>query len=379
MFGTPSRRATIGRRRLVIIITVAAVAGIFAFLLFTGRLPMLSVGGVSTRTISGIVPQSVVGNSQGFVYSEGSEVHLLSTAGQERWVVDVGLSEVTTCASDDLILNYSGPNLQAMLYSKEQLFLTSVDSPILEGAAGKEYVAVLIDAPEDNAGTQQMIYLFNRAGQKTGQLSFSRQVIDFGFFSDDTMTDLFWTLSLDTAGTAPMSYITMYNKANGEMTYSITISARVIEKVIVTSNLIYASGSGALTAYTYFGEAQASEPVPGWKIGAYVSGTTALDMAYVPRAEAASIESVRTFSSDGVSGMASFESARFGLPMGILGVAVTPSSLYALSNDTLYVYTLGGELQRSQPLGLEITGIKQVSSEYCVLWGSRDTHVLRLQ
>lgn len=379
MPGRPARRISLGKRRLLIIGGAVAAAVVLLCLFVTGVIPLFSMGGVNTHTIGRLLPQNVTANSHGLLYAEGSQVCLVSPNGSEAWTIDVGLTDISTCASEDLILSYSGPNLQTMLYTREQLFSTSVDSPILGGAAGTEYVAVLIDAPEDNSGTQQMIYLFDRSGQKTGQLSFSRQVLDFGFFSDDTMSDLFWTLSLDTAGVAPVSYVTMYNKANGEMTYSITISARVVERVIVTSNLIYANGSGALTAYTYFGEAQAAVPVQGWQIGAVAADASGVDIAYVPRAASATIEAVQPVHGDGASGIATFTDARFGLPMDVIGVAVTKSRLFAFTHDTMYVYSLDGTQERSQNLGVEITDVKQVSNDYAVLWGERDTHILRLQ
>ena len=67
-----------------------------------------------------------------------------------------------------------------MRYSKEQLFATSVDSEILDGAAGSEYVAVSIDAPAGDATVQQMIYVFGADGQKSTQLSLQRCGVNGG-------------------------------------------------------------------------------------------------------------------------------------------------------------------------------------------------------
>lgn len=361
------------------LIIAAVIVGGLSLLYFTGHFPALPIGPGAAHGLGRTVPENVQGNEHGFLYSEGSHLFFLQPSGQERWSADIGFSDITTKASPDLILNYSGPSLQVMQYSKEQLFATSVDSPILSGAAGQEYIAVLIDAPDEDTTAQQMIYLFDRNGQKSGQLSFNRQVIQFGFFTDATITDLFWTLSLDTSGSAPVSYITMYNKVNGEMTYAITISDRVIEDVYVTSNQIFANGSGLLTAYTYFGEAQSSEAVQGWRPGAVVTNSTSLYAAYVPRVESRYVETVRTVQADASSNGVSMGTARFALPMNILGVAVTPSRVYAFSPDTMYVYTLSGSLEKSQALGTDVWQVKQASDDYVVLWGQHESYILELQ
>lgn len=379
MFGIQPRRLRARGRGFLVFIVAAVAAVVFGILFFSGRIPSLPVGPGAAHGLGRTVPDSIQGNEHGFLYAEGTNLIYLQVSGQEQWSVDVGFSDITTRASSDLILNYAGPNLQVMQFTKEQLFATSVDSPILAGAAGREYIAVLIDAPEEDASAQQMIYLFDKNGQKSGQLSFNRQVIQFGFFSDETISDLFWTLSLDTSGAAPVSYITMYNKVNGEMTYAITISDSTIEDVYVTSSQIFVNGSGLLTAYTYFGEAQGSEPVQGWKPGSVVSNSTSLYAAYVPRVEAMYVEGVRTIQAESVGGTVSMGTARFALPMGILDVAVTPSRVFAFSSDTMYVYTLGGTLEREQPLGTEVTRVKQVSDNYAVLWGEHESYILQLQ
>lgn len=366
-------------RKALLIVAAAVAAGVFCFLFFTGRLPAMTVGPGAMHSLGRLVPESIVADENGLLYTEGSQLHCLQPSGQERWAVDLNMGDISTCTSSDLILNYAGPNLQVMQFTEEQLFATSVDSPILAGAAGQEYVAVLIDAPEDDTSAQQMIYLFDKSGQKSGQLSFSRQVIRFGFFSDETISDLFWTLSLDTSGSAPVSYITMYNKLNGEMTYSITISDRVVEEVFVTSNFIYASGSGLLTAYTYFGEAEANEPVQGWKPAAVAATSSALYAAYVPRADAAYIEGIMTIHADGATGAASVGSARFALPMDVLSAAITQSRVFAFTSDTMYVYTLSGTLERSQALGAHVSRVKQVSDSCAVLWGQNDSYILELE
>lgn len=380
MFGRQSRRSRMRGRSSFIIIVAAIAAGIFCFLFFTGRLPAMTVGPGALHSLGKILPHDVQAGNNMLLYSEGSELNCFQLSGQRKWSVELStMDEISTSVSADLILNYSGPNLQVMQFTEEQLFTTSVDSPILSGAAGVEYVAVLIDAPEDDAAAQQMIYLFDKNGQKTGQLSFNRQIVQFGFFSDETITDMFWTLSVDTSGAAPMSYITMYNKSSGDMTYSITVSDRIIEKVYVTSNIIYACGSGTLTAYTYFGDVQVTERIHGWKPASVITADSSLYAAFVPRAEAAYIEGVLTFRADGTSGTVSMGSARFTLPMNVIQVAVTRQSVFAFTRDTMYVYSLGGSPDRQQPLGVEVTRAKQVSDDYVVLWGQNDSYILQLQ
>ncbi|MBD5560971.1 MAG: hypothetical protein HDQ87_11615 [Clostridia bacterium] len=380
MFGRPSHRARIRTQRLLIILLCAAAAGIVIFLFATGHFPTLVFGNGSVRSLSRVLPDNIQEGADGFLYSEGSQLICLNRSGSEAWSLNVGLSDIVTRASDELILNYSGPNLQVMRYSKEQLFATSVDSEILDGAAGSEYVAVSIDAPAGDATVQQMIYVFGADGQKSTQLSLDREVIDFGFFSDDTQTDILWVASLDTSGAAPISYVTIYNKTNGEVSFSVSMSDRVVEKAYVTSNLIFVSGSGIMTAYTYHGELQSEVAVHGWKPEEAAVQPLSLRVLYVPRADAVHTESVLVYQADEGSSASSFADYHFVLPMGVLDTAITPTNVFAFTENTMYVYSLDGGLQRVQELGADIASVKQVSNSYVILWGTRNnTYIMRLQ
>lgn len=378
MLGKPSRRAKMHLRRLIIFILCAVVAAVLIVLFAMGRFPALVFGNGSVRSIGRILPDNVQAGGAGFLYSEGSQLICLNRYGSEAWSLDIGFSDITTSASEDLILNYSGPNLQVMRGTKAQLYATSVDSGILAGKAGNEYVAVLISAPASDATVRQMIYIFDQEGQKSSQLSFDREVIDFGFFSDETQSDLFWVLSLDTDGAAPLSYVTVYNKANGETINQITISDRVIEKAYITSNLIFVSGSGLLSGYTYFGEQQYELPVQGWRPAAATVEPLLFRAVYVPRSDT-TLESLRVAQAQESASSANFADCQFFLPMDILDVAVSPTHVFAFAKSTMYVYSLDGVLQKQQSLGAEITSLKQVSSDYVVLWGDSNTYLMRLE
>ena len=380
MFGRPSHRAKLQTRRLLIILVCAAAAGAVIFLFATGHFPALVFGSGNVRSIGRTLPENIQAGGAGFLYSEGSQLTCLNESGSEAWSLNVNLSDITTRTSEDLILNYSGPNLQVMRYTKEQLFATSVDSEILDGAAGMDYVAVSIDAPPDDATVQQMIYVFGEDGQKSTQLSLNREVIDFGFFSDDSQTDLFWVLSLDTSGAAPISHISVYNKTTGEINYSISMSDRVVEKVYVTSNLIFASGSGLMSAYTYQGELQSELAVHGWKPAEAALQPLTLRVVYVPRAADVHYESLLVFQAEEGANANSFADHHFMLPMGVIDAAITTSNVFAFTEDSMYVYSLDGTLQRIQRLGATIESVKQVSGTCAVLWGDGGrTYIMQLQ
>lgn len=380
MFGKPSHRASLRTRRILIIVLCAAAAGIIFLLFATGHFPALVFGNGNVRSISRVLPDNIQTGGSGFLYSEGSQLTCLNRSGSEAWSLNVGLSDIVTEASEELILNYSGPNLQVMRYSKEQLFSTSVDSEILDGAAGNDYVAVSIDAPAGDATVQQMIYIFGEDGQKSSQLSLDREVTDFGFFTDENQTDMFWVLSLDTSGAAPISYVTIYNKTTGETNYSISISDRVVERVYITSNLIFVSGSGVISAYTYNGAQQYELAVHGWKPDAAAVQPYSLRVVYVPRAATANIESILLVQAEEGVNASNFADHHFVLPMGVFDAAVTNSNVFAFTKDAMYVYSLDGSLQRIQDLGADITSVKQVSNTYAVLWSSKNnTYIMRLQ
>lgn len=184
----------------------------------------------------------------------------------------------------------------------------------------------------------------------------------------------------DSSGSAPTSQVTLYNKSTGETTNAITLPDRVAEKVYVTSKLIFVSGSGMLSAYTYTGEQAYEIPVYGFGPAAAAVEPLRFSSVYKPRPASSHIETALVFQATESSSTSDFRDYRFTLPMNVIALAISPSQAFAFTADTMYVYSFDGNLQRSQNLGTTIMSVKQVCNDYVILWGEdSNTYILQLR
>ena len=369
MYLKPSRRKK--RRRLTSIIiavaiAAAAVLGIFLYLDnftdFSFTKPMLKETSVT-------LPENAAANANGILYMQDGSLYLMDKTGAESWSLklnDGGASKFT--ASEKLICSYSQTSLQVLTFNKEELFTTSLDSEIMGVQCGNNTVAVLTGAVDETGIQKYYIYLFNEKGEQSGKpIDFStRPVIDFGFQGEN---DMLWALSLNSAGVVPVSYVTTY-KTDGSITGNIEINTQLIERVTVTGDSIFASGTNNLIKYNYFGEKQGDVSIYGWKPVAASNGAS-LTLAYISRADLVNIESVLIITGD-------LSSHIIRLPYDVFSVAVSQNKLYAYTANEIYEYTFDGKLERSVKIDQPITMAKQVSSDTAVVWDAQKSYLMSL-
>lgn len=358
MYLRPSRRKK--RRKLtnlilLIVIIAAAIVGVFLLLYNFTDLQFFKPLFKETDTP---LPQTVQANENGILYSEDSTLFLRDKKGGAMWDLKLETADTKFTSSSSLICTYAQANLQALSYTKEQLFSASAASEILAARCGKTTVAVLTGAADEATGkTYYYLTLFNAKGQ-AGQIEFkARQVIDFGFTGD---SDTLWSLSLDSANVTPVSYITTY-KSDGAPIGSIENNTQIIERVYLTADTIYASGTNNIFSYNFFGEKQHEALIYGWEPTAASVTQTGFEAAYKPRSSLASIESAKLFSKDLA------ETVMY-LPPKTLGVAVTQNRFYAYTPNSVYTYQLSGELEKTTKLEYTLTGIKQLSDSLVAAW-----------
>lgn len=351
---------------IVIIIVIVAVAGVLLYLdnftEFSFSKPMLKE--TETR-----LPDTTVASSGGILYVDDGTLHLLDQNGSSVWDLKQELVDPKVACSDQIVSLYAQKSLQAFSFDKEPLFSTSLDSDILSVRCGSTTVAALTSAADEAGIVQYYISLYNNKGEAAAQRIelATKPVLDFGF---NTGGDLFWVLSLDSSGVVPVSYITTY-KTDGSITGSIEIDTQVIEKVYVTSDSIFASGTNNLLSYSYVGAKQADALVYGWKpVGASIEGNN-LKAAYVSRASLATIESARIYAND-----LSYQTVR--LPRDVFSLALSQTKLFAFTPGEIYSFTPEGKLDRSVKLDQTITTVKQLSSDIAVVWDQDKSYIMHL-
>ncbi len=367
MYFKPARRRRMGTRT-IIIIAAAAAAGAFALLYFLGIIPSFKFTS-NVQALDFALPETVSANKNGILYNQNNTLHLIDAEGKEHWSLNLELSDASTATSEELIVNYVGKTVQAMRYSKEQLFKTSLDSNIVKAAAGKNTVAVQTTAQSDTDGTLRYLHLFNISGERIGQIDSlsDKQIIDFGFYGE---SDMFWVLALDVSGVVPASEIITF-KPDGSPTTTILISSEIVERVFVTDSTIFASGTNTLSSFTYFSTKQAEQPVFGWKAAASSAQPAAVKLAFIPRTKSTEIDAARVYSAD-------LSMVHIRLPRNVFSVAVTQNRLYAFSAETVYIYTMDGTLEKQLSLDAPITRAQQLSDTTAVLWDNQKSYIMSL-
>ena len=366
-FRPPARRRRLIPRTLIIIIAAAA-AGAFILLYFLGVIPSFGfLGNVHELDFS--LPETVSASKNGILYNQNDTLHLIDTQGKESWSLNLELTEAKTETSEELIVNYASKTMQVMSYTKEQMFNTSLDSEILDTAAGVKTVAALTNTPNEAGTSANYIHLFNLSGEPTGQIDYfaAWQVIDFGFYGD---SDMFWVLALNSGGVVPESIIATF-KPDGSLTTNISVNTELIEQVYVTDSSIYTSGTNNLSSYTYFSVLQAEQQIYGWHPAAVSLQPQAMKLALAPRSRSAEIDAARIYSED-------LSNVHVRLPRNVFSLAVTQGRLYAFTAGSVYVYTLDGVLDKQIPLDSEIVKAKQVSDTCAILWSNQKSYVMNL-
>lgn len=358
MYMRPSRRKK--RRRLtnlIILIAIIAAAAVGVFFLLS-NFTDIELFSPPLKEIETVLPESAVANENGILYEEDGSLYLKDQKGGALWDLKLEPADARFAQSPSLICTWAQANLQVLSYAREQLFTASVASDIMDVRCGKETVAVLTGAADEAGQTLYYLTLFNSKGTQTGQIEFkTRQVIDFGFTGD---SDMLWSLSLDTSSVVPISYISTY-KADGSPTSSIENNTQVIERVYVTSDTIFASGTNNLFSYNYFGEKQGEALIYGWKPEVSSIGDSTLELAYVPRGSAVSLEAAKLFSND-------LAERIFYLPQNTFAVAVTQNQFYAYTPNAVMTYQLSGELVKTTKLDYTLTAAKQLSDTLAACW-----------
>ncbi len=358
MYLRPTRRKK--RRKmtnLIVWIAIAAAAVVGVFLLLYNFTDLQLFKPLMKETDVPL-PQTVQANESGVLFMEENTLYLRDQKGGAVWDLKLDTPDAKFSASPSLICTYAQANLQALSYTKEQLFSASAAANIIDARCGKSTIAVLTSATDE--ATQKTFYyltLFNSKGQ-AGQVEYkARQVIDFGFTGD---SDTLWSLSLDSSNVTPVSYITTY-KSDGSPVGSIENNTQIIERVKLTGDTIYASGTNNIFSYNFFGEKQNEALIYGWEPASASVTQTGFEAAYVPRRAGASFESAKLFSTD-------LSETVMYLPQKTFGVAVTQNRFYAYTPNAVMTYQLSGSLEKTTKLEYTLTSAKQLSDTLVVAW-----------
>lgn len=350
---------------LFIIIGVAAAAAVYFFFFSDIRLnrPVLQDLGVK-------VPDNVTSSDKGMLYKDESDLVLMDYKGKTVWTLPTAAETKNFVSSGSVISTYGLHTAQFFTFDKKQLFATSVEKTIVSVRCGTNTVGILATAQDPNGQAHSYIYTYDLTGKNVGQIDLSnKQIIDFGIYE---ASDMYWTQSLDTSGVVPASYIVTF-KQDGTITGSIKVNTQIVEKVSISADTIYASGTNSLIAYSYFGEKKNDTLIYGWQPYDVSTDGVNIKMLFATRLKTDSntISSVKLME-------ASLSEIMIYFPREIFTAMVNQQSVYAFASDTIYIYNIAGKATGTVKLDLPITSAKKISSNYAVIWDASTSYLYKL-
>jgi hypothetical protein len=351
---------------LFIIIAIAAAAAVYFFFFSDYRInkPVLQDLGIK-------IPDNVTGTDNGLLYKDKSGLVLMDYKGKTVWSLPTDSQTDNFVSSNAVISTYGQHTAQFFTYDKKQLFTTTLDKTIVSVRCGTNTVGILATAQDANGQNHSYIYTYDLTGKNVGQIDLAdKQIIDFGIYE---ASDMYWTLSLDTSGVVPASYIVTF-KQNGTITGSIEVNTQIVEKVNITADTIYASGTNSLIAYSYFGEKKNDTLIYGWRpYDASIDGAN-IKMLFSTRSnsDANTISSVKLM--DG-----SLAEIMIYFPREIFTALINQNNVYAFANDTIYIYNVTGKATDTIKLDSPITSAKKVSNQYAIVWDSATSYLYQLR
>lgn len=317
------------------------------------------------------LPENVTSSGNGILYKNLNSLTLMDLEGATVWTLSVDSNASDFIASDAVIATYGKRSAQFFTYDKKQLFQTSLDKDILSIRCGTNTVGILTTTQDADGRKHSYIYMYDLTGNNVGEIDMKdRQIIDFGVYG---ASDMFWTLSLDTSGVVPSSYIVTF-KQDGTITNSIEVNTQIVEKVSITGDTIYASGTNSLISYTYFGEKKDDTLIYGWQPYDESIEASNIRMLYKTRAssdETGTISSIKLLDSTLSEIMIYF-------PREIFTAIINQNSIYAFAKDTIYVYNNSGQVTKTIKLDTPIEAAKKISNKYAIVWDASSSYIFKL-
>lgn len=369
MYYQKSRRKIARKRMAIILFIVIAVAAALTvyFLFFSDyriNKPVLQDLGLK-------LPNNVSSSGDDILYKNQNSLILMDLEGTTLWTLPVDSDSPNFIASNAIISTYGDRSAQFFTYDKKQLFETNLEQDIVSIRCGTNTIGILTTTQDADGKKHSYIYMYDLTGKNVGEIDLiDRQIIDFGVYGE---SDMFWTLSLDTSGVVPASYIVTF-KQDGTITNSIEVNTQIVEKVDITGDTIYASGTNSLISYTYFGEKKDDTLIYGWQPYDESIDTSDIKMLYKTRSssnEADTISSVKLLD-------ATLSEIMIYFPREIFTAIINQNGVYAFANDTIYVYNNSGQVTKTVKLETPIQAAKKISSKYAIVWDSSTSYIFEL-
>lgn len=363
------RRRKNKRQYLIPVICAAAflALGILLYVIIFGT----GASAESFYSLSVTPETQVEVNGKNVFYLSGSTLNCADKTGAELWRVKLTSGTVNLSASDAQICVYSSDMATVLTAQGDHRYTLSTTDIKTKGAkVGQDCTALLSSTDEG-----QFLRVFNGEGSEIYRSeSSSADIIDYGFYGQN---DLLYVLTLDTTGTSPISRVTTISPSTQSLTGTVDVTDQLISGVSFWDTNMVLCGTSTLTEYDNFGKQTDSSSIHGLVAADSCVTENGYIYAFLP-GNASDLTSSFTVRLIGRTDRQDTDT-NIQLPSGMKGVSVSQNKLYCIMMDSVYIYKLSGEFERTIETPKQIESVKKLGSNMLELCSKDEVYILTME
>ncbi len=208
--------------------------------------------------------------------------------------------------------------------------LPSSEYSIVNAKTGGGYIAVYCTLNDS-----EYIRVFSRNGVELFRTQITGTLADYMLTSSGELA----AAALDTSGASVRTSVMCYNPSSQSNTANITVYEQLLEKTVVSGNMVYMLGSTYMYAYTKQGNLNADAIVYSLTCSDYTADANGVLFAYLSRD--AEVSGVRLLFSGG-------DWSIIFTPAGVTKALIGTEDIYCFADNEIYIYKLAtGQLART--------------------------------
>lgn len=308
---------------------------------------------------------------RGFLYQRGNNLIYEDDTEKKN---DYSLSVSSTSGA----LRLAAGGGLAALYNDSSVLIAGGENPLsFSGTVervvcGSAHIAVYV-----RSDTGESIEIFRADGSQSDAIVFEGvSLVSFGVDAADG--DTLWTLTLNTAGGAPISTLTTYNLAQGVTNGLMNIHGELIGSVRFTPTSLFLCGTSHIIRYNRSGNSEAyRELCYGYAVEDFSSTASGPLFMCAPQAEE-SIDHVRLYSLQ----EGDLSGARIGsvqLPEGSFSAALYNGRLGICTEEALYLYDASGALVSTMEFEIPVERAEKLSESRMLLSDGEKLYTLDIK
>lgn len=310
----------------------------------------------------------VAANSDNVYFLSGTTLNCADKKGAKLWSIKFTSGAVNLSVSDSIACVYSSDFATVLSSEGEHMYtLPTNDFKTKSVKCGIGVTAFLSEEQET-----QYIRVFDKEGSEIYRAQYpDEEILDYGFFGSN---DSLFTLTLDTSGIAPVSRVTTISPATQSLTGTVDITDQLIGDVKFVDTSMLLCGTSTLSTYDNFGTQTSSTSIYGLSCSDSAITKNGYIFAFLPK-NISKLTNSCTVRIIGKSAGSDIDT-NIQLPPGVKGAYVSSNKLYCILEDSIYIYKLSGEFEKTLEAPASITSVTKLGEDKLKIACKEDVYLL---